>query len=274
MSLANKLGRVARLRHLLGLRGALALEVAWTVGRPLLHVQVPGYRQPFVLRRAGADRSAFEQVFLEEGCAVPFMAAPPRTVVEGSAHVGFASAWFAERYPKATVIALEPSAGSCALLRQNTRSYPNVRVLRAALWSRSATLRVRNPDAPPWSRQVEECAAGTPGSFEAVSVQDLLDQTSDGVIDVLELDVEAAQRVLFSVGVDDWIERVRSFVIDLRTPGADALVLGALRSRSFSERVRGQKAIFQRAPAPTEGRTSPILPPEPAPLPVSEVSLR
>lgn len=256
MSLGSRLTRVARLGHLLGLREAVALEAAWTLGRPLIHVQVPGYRNAFVLRRDVSDRSSFEQVFLEETCALPFTASAPRTIVDAGAHVGFTAAWYAERYAKATVIALEPSAVHCVLLRQNTCAYPNVRVLRTALWSRGAKLRVKDPDAPPWSRHVEECAAGMSHCFEALSIPDLLDQTSEGTIDLLKLDVESAQRVLFSPGVDDWIGRVRTFVIDLRGADSDALVRSALRSRSFVERVRGQKVIFQRVPAPIEARTA------------------
>lgn len=249
MSLTYKLGRIARLRHLLGLRGAIALEAAWTLRRPLVHLQVPGYRNPFVLRRNGSDLSVFEQVFVEEDCAVPFMAAMPRTIVDGGANVGFTTAWFAERYPQATVIAVEPSGANCELLRQNTRRYPNVRVLQTGLWSRSTSLRVKNPDALPWSFQVEECAAGAPGSFTAVSIPDLLAQTS-GTIDLLKLDIEGAERVLFAGDVDAWIGRVGTLVIEIHGPEADAVVRGSMRLRSFKETTRGEKVIFQRAVVP------------------------
>jgi FkbM family methyltransferase len=244
VSLAHHLGRLARLRHLLGLRGALALQAAWTLGRPLLEVQVPGHRRPLLLRREAQDLSLLEQVFLEEDCAASFMSAAPRTIVEVGAHVGVMTTWFAERYPRATVIAVEPSADLCEVLRQNACGYPNVRVLHTALWSRAARLRVKDPG------RLVECDASAPGSFEAVTLPDLLEQTTDGMIDLLKLDVDCAQRVLFSTDVDAWLDRVHTIVVEVRERESYAVVRSALRCRSFSERVRGRRVIFQRAAAP------------------------
>lgn len=259
MSVFSKLGRVARLRHLLGLRGAVALQAAWTVGRPLLHVQVRGCRQAFVLRRDEFDLSTLERVFLAQDCAVPLMSMTPRTIVDVGAHVGFMTAWFAERYPKATVVAVEPSPDDCALLRQNTCSYPNVRVLNSALWARGARLRVRDLQAPAACRQVEECDPIMQRSLEAVTMLDLLDQAAEGTIDLLKLDVGSAQRVLFSSNVDAWLDGVRTIVIELSESASYPIVRSALRSKAFVERVRGGIAIFDRTPSP--GRVA--LPSEP-----------
>lgn len=52
----------------------------------------------------------------------------PRTIVDIGANAGAASVYFARRYHNAAVLAFEPSSRNVAVLSENARAYPNIRV--------------------------------------------------------------------------------------------------------------------------------------------------
>lgn len=61
----------------------------------------------FQLRKNTTDYDTFEQVFLQQQYAIriPFV---PQFIIDGGANIGLASAYFAHRFPAATIIAVEP----------------------------------------------------------------------------------------------------------------------------------------------------------------------
>ncbi len=116
----------------------------------------------------------------------------PRFVVDAGANVGYASVLFAERWPEAQIVALEPDASNFELLLRNTRQYPRIRPLKAALWSSRTPLRVTGENK--WAFRVEETAES---EFDTLTMADLVDM-SGGRIDLLKLDIEGAECDLFA----------------------------------------------------------------------------
>lgn len=59
----------------------------------------------------------------------------PRVIVDAGANIGLTAVYFANQFPAARILALEPESSNYALLCKNTAAYP-----QAALWSSTATL--------------------------------------------------------------------------------------------------------------------------------------
>lgn len=219
MDLRYKLNRIRRWTSAFGLFEALRFEVAWSCRSQLAHVNVPGYEMPFLLRRWSSDLSVFEAVFLEREFEL-YDPLEPGLIIDGGANVGFSTAFYANRFPNAKVVAIEPSDENVSLLRINCQALENVKVVEGGLWPVSGFLRISNPDAPAWSFRCELTEENTPGAFPAFSVDDIIDTAGFQRCDLLKLDIEGAEEWLFRDS-KNWLSRVNAILVEVH--GADAL---------------------------------------------------
>ena len=104
-------------------------------------------RHPFYLRMESTDIPTFEQIFGQ--CQLSFdFPSEPRVIIDAGANIGISTIYFANRFPNAKVIAIEPEESNFELLKINCENYPNVKLVRAAVWCRNAkelTIRSATP---------------------------------------------------------------------------------------------------------------------------------
>ena len=117
----------------LGFQGVLAVSANLVSGYPK-HVAVTttGIRHPLFLRLRSSDARVYEDVIV--GREYDYATSPPRTIVDVGANCGITSVFYANLYPEATIVALEPEASNFAALVRNTSAYRNVIPVQAALW--------------------------------------------------------------------------------------------------------------------------------------------
>lgn len=235
---------------------------------PVFPLRVPGTRT--VLARAhSSDLAAFEEVFLREEYRLPPQAPPlpPHPfIVDAGANVGYASVYFATRYPEATVVAVEPEATNHALLVLNTRDQPGVHPVRAALWHSETHLALEDPGLGEWGYRVgepepEREPASPAPLVPAVTIPGLLRTYGRERIDLLKIDIEGAERDVLGVGADAWIDRVDVVYVELHDrfrPGCTAALEEAIAGRPFTRLDRGQSVILvRRSPQAQEQRNRP-----------------
>ena len=123
-------------------------------------------------------------------------------------------------------MALEPDASNFELLVRNTRQYPRIRPLKAALWSSRTPLRVTGENK--WAFRVEETAES---EFDTLTMADLVDM-SGGRIDLLKLDIEGAECDLFA-NDPACLDSVGLLIVELHDwlGGATAGLAGLLSDR-------------------------------------------
>jgi FkbM family methyltransferase len=227
----------------LGLPGVLLLK--WqqarvrhgAVRRPYrLHSQ--HLRHPVWCRPGTTDASVFHQIFVVREYACLDDLAEPQLILDCGANVGYSSAYFLSRYPRAEIIAVEPDPDNVALLEQNLRPYGDrVRVVRSAVWSHPAELIVDTADGHEWSRRVRQCQPDERPDLVATDIATLLAGSGRDTLDLLKMDVEGAEEVIFSPGCEAWLEKTRNIVIELH---------GAARERAFRQFVTpAQGRLFQ-----------------------------
>lgn len=155
------------------------------------------------------------------------LATAPATIVDAGAYVGYSAIYFAERYPAATVFALEPDPSNFALLLLNTRPHPNIVPLNLALWHREGRLALHDSAAGDWGLSViagDSPAAVPRAEVEAITIPGILQRFSLQRIDLLKIDVEGAEKGIFE-HAGDWIGRVGAVFAelhDLLNPGCGA----------------------------------------------------
>jgi len=216
-------------------------------------VAVPGIRTLVGVRPQTTDESTFVHVFLNREYDVELPLAP-RLIVDAGANVGYASVWFANRYPESRIIAIEPSPANFQLLRENTVEYPQVVLQQAGVWPRACYLQVVTHGAGgeflgEWGFQVQECDQAGSETVPAVTLGQILAGSGLPAIDLLKLDVEGAEKEIFSASCDDWLPRTNAILIELHDrfrPGSSDAFFSAVNTREFHHAQRGQTLIFIR----------------------------
>jgi FkbM family methyltransferase len=220
-----------------------------------ISVKIPEYPIPITIRRKTSDVSAFEQVFvkLQYELAID---GQPKLIIDGGANVGYTTIYFANRWPRARIVAVEPEASNYAVLQKNVAAYPNVTAVQAALWSKRTYLEIQNPGDDNWAFRVRPSEARNDGSFEAITVQELIERAGSDRVDILKLDIEGAEKEVFSSDYS-WLKNVQAMVLELHdwiTPGCSKAVYSAARQYSFKDFPQGENIVFVRNPPPEERR--------------------
>ncbi|HJQ67355.1 MAG TPA: FkbM family methyltransferase [Blastocatellia bacterium] len=224
--------------------GLKALFMVLASRRELIRLSIPQSKTPLTLRTGTSDILTFEQIFVYDDYDLATHV-DPRLIIDGGANVGLASIYFANRYPDARIIAVEPDESNAEMLRRNTSPYPNVTVVQAGIWHRATSLAIENPEAEKWLLRVKE-AEGGEGSVEAVTIGELLERSGAARIDILKLDIEGAEREVFSHD-PEWLGKVDLLIIELHDhykPGCSASVYSAISKYDFTEFQKGENLFL------------------------------
>jgi FkbM family methyltransferase len=212
----------------------------------LIAVSIPQSKTPIVMRPRTSDAEIFEQIFVHEQYSLPTNTSP-KLIVDGGANVGFAAVYFANRYPRADIIAIEPEESNFQILRENTALYPKIKILQSAIWSVNTRLRIENPEDPKDAFRVQEAEQGE-GSVDALTIDEVLKSSDAPFIDILKLDIEGAEKEVFESS-EPWLDRVGVFIVELHDrlkPGCSEAFYSAVSKLDFREDHKGQNVILVR----------------------------
>lgn len=212
-------------------------------------LSVPGNPIPLICRLQSSDRYAFAQVFIHKQYACPEPAIPPRYIVDCGAYVGYASVYLLHRFPDAKVVAIEPDRRNHEILVRNLAPYGTRAVpMLAAVWSHEVGLNLHpysTEKGDEWGTQVQESAAGETPDVAAVDIVWLLNQSPHGYIDILKIDIEGAEEVVFAQRYERWINHVGTIMIELHGERSRTQFFRALDSDKFRVSQRDEITIVQ-----------------------------
>jgi len=185
----------------------------------LLNVNRQDCKFPFGLRVPSSDVQTYEQVFINQEYDF-LVETQPITIVDAGANIGLASIYFANKYPSAKIIAIEPEESNFKLLRENVAPYINIIPVQAALWHKNEEINLVDPGLGKWGFMTEEQdASENPlGVFchpvMAMTIDKIIDDYELDKIDILKVDIEGAEREVFGDTLS-WIEKVDALIIEL-----------------------------------------------------------
>jgi FkbM family methyltransferase len=212
----------------------------------LLRFNYPkNFRHPIYLRRGASDFPTFESV-LQQRCYDINYGFSPEIIFDCGANIGLTTIFYANRFPNAKIIAVEPEPANFELLKKNTASYPNVRLYQAGLWNKTTSLKVENKGYGAWGFMVSETPDGTPGAIQAVTISDLMRQQQCEKIDILKIDIEGSEKELFENNYDAWLPKVKTLVIELHDrmrEGAALSFFKALTKYNFRLDIKGENIV-------------------------------
>jgi len=199
-----------------GLRGLLAVSSFRIFGAPReIQVQPPGFKHPVHLRIRTSDISLFHDILMGGAYDIHLPGFLPQTIVDAGANVGMASVYYANRFPTARIIAVEPEPSNYTVLLKNVLPYPNIIPVNAALWNTDGeiTLARGDPEAESFGNWAFYTCEGGNTKVRAITMPTLMEETNVRSIDLLKMDVEGAEKEIFERW--DWFAQVQVMAIEL-----------------------------------------------------------
>jgi FkbM family methyltransferase len=212
----------------------------------LLRFNYPkNFRHPIYLRRGASDFPVFESVMVQRCYDINY-GLSPEIIFDCGANIGLTTVFYANRFPEAKIIAIEPETDNFQLLKKNTEHYPNICLYQAGLWNKPASLKIEDHGYGAWGFMVSEVPEGSPGAIKAVCITELMHQQRCEKIDILKIDIEGSEKELFESNYDAWLPKVKTLVIELHDrmrEGAALSFFKALTKYNFRLAVKGENLI-------------------------------
>jgi FkbM family methyltransferase len=203
------------------------------------------------IRANTSDVKCLEKVFVDQEYLLPVhlnaeFDVQPKFIVSAGANIGMATLYFAHAFPDAKIVAIEPESSNFELLRRNCEGIKNIKLKKAALWPSEIKLQIADPNVTNWGFQVRPATAGTP-TVEAITIPQILAESGADRIDLLKLDIEGAERELFSESCEDWLPKVGMIVIELHdrlTRGCSETFYSHMLRRQFVQENCGENIFL------------------------------
>ncbi len=197
---------------------------------------------PVYLRPGTADQDVYDEIFLVKEYDIDL--GDPLFIIDAGAHIGLSSVFFASKYPKATVIAIEPEPSNFDVLLRNAEKYHNIKPIRAGLWSRKANLRIQDADVATWSFRVTEVPSGS--GIPALAIQDVMADFNIKHIDIVKMDIEGSEVEVLNHS-QPWIDAVSTLIIELHDrfqPGCGEALQRAFRGHSYEKSRSAENIVM------------------------------
>jgi FkbM family methyltransferase len=187
------------------------------------------------IRENIADYWTLKEIVVSEvyGGLIPHLG-ECRTIIDLGANIGLATLYFAEKFPHARILSVEPESSNFAMLLRNVRTLATKGrcvPLQAALWSKDSRLDVLDPGA---GHNAFAFGEKSDGEVLGLSIMTILERSGFETVDLLKVDIEGAEVELFS-GSLDWLPRVRVLAVEFH---------GDARKKSrFDEIMSGRQIL-------------------------------
>lgn len=201
-----------------------------------------------IIRRGTSDHYVFRDIFLFGEFKLP-VDIDPDFIIDAGAYTGLSALYYSKTYPNAKIIAVEPESSNFKVLNQNTVDNSNIECIQAGLWSENALLKIADVKKEKWAFTLERVKEGEEYDIRSVTVSKLLEDSDFDRIDILKIDIEGAEKELFSTNSKKWLNKVNIIVLELHDrmrKGCSEAVYNAIDKSIWREWSKGEKVIFVR----------------------------
>jgi FkbM family methyltransferase len=207
------------------------------------------------MRLGTTDIQTFVQIFISNEYEHSDLPTQAETIVDLGANVGYATAFFALKYPHARILAIEPETENFALLVKNTLAFGD-RVSReqAAVWYKDGSLGLdtENYDGTPmgaWGARVSDRSESLRNTVPCWTLTTLYQRYKLAKVHILKIDIEGAEKELFTYEPDGWLAKTEFVIIETHDrfqPGSEQAVRQALAQEFQELPSLGENLFFRR----------------------------
>lgn len=211
-----------------------------------VNISLNGEDRPFLFRKDSVgDCSVIQQIFqdgdydlapfAQNSNVNPFYVSllasgKAPLIVDAGANIGASVVYFSGMFPGSRILAIEPEANNCVLLRKNCEGL-NFVLLEGGIGNKNGNLFLSDPGQSDWGFRVQdqgEFPVRVFGAEEAIDAQ-----MSLGYVPfIFKIDIEGGESELFRENTS-WLTRFPLVIIELH----DWLLPGKATSRSFLQAI-------------------------------------
>ena len=230
------------------IRNPLRTTLRLMLRKEKIQLRLKNIKHPIILRPGTSDVPLLFHIFVEKEYGIN-PKKEPSFIIDAGANVGFTAVYFANRFPKARIIAIEPEESNLKLLQKNTEAYPKIRCIKAGLWNSNTLLRITNLEKDSkWGFQVEETKDQGADTCQAISIPQILSEEKAKKIDIAKIDIEGSEKEVFAKNTQ-WLSKTNLLVIefhDRMKPGSSEPFWNAVRGMKFRRYKKRKNVILVR----------------------------
>ncbi|MDR2580373.1 MAG: FkbM family methyltransferase [Fibromonadaceae bacterium] len=182
----------------------------------MMEIVKDGYKFPIVIRNGTTDVLVYKSIV--ENAEYDFLLKKePEVIIDAGANIGLASVFFANKYPNAKIIAIEPEKSNFEMLKKNTALYSNIYAVKAALWNSIGELDLFG-GYDNWGFRLgmdrKEDRIIKQHLTKTITIEKIIEDFNIDRIDILKIDIEGSEKEVFD-NSSAWIDKVNSIVVEL-----------------------------------------------------------
>jgi FkbM family methyltransferase len=158
-------------------------------------------------------------------------------ILDCGSNIGLSTKFFAERYPQALVIAIEPDTENIEIAKLNCRNLDNVEFIQGAIGSEIGFVKIANPQSDPFAFQTKRVLSDS--SLRIFTVDQILKSHESYTPFLVKIDIEGFEKDLFKTNTS-WIAAFYVMIIELH----DWLFPSESNSGSFLNAISKQDRDF------------------------------
>jgi len=180
---------------------------------------LPEIKTPVLFRGGTSDIWNLQQIFLlqwhdadfhygDYGFPIP----TPRRILDLAAYSGYTGVYFANRFPAAEILCIEPAEAIFAALRANTAAYPNISCERAAVWHERAVLHTAGNFLGDWGTHFgppSGTSADIGASVPGYTIAELLERHGWPEVDLIKCSMQGDQTRVLGGPTRPWLDGVK-----------------------------------------------------------------
>ena len=188
----------------------------------VLKITQEGYKFPFYIRNNSSDVFVYKTLIIDVDYNF-ISSQEPEVIIDAGAHIGLAAIHFANKFPNAKIISIEPEENNFQLLKHNIKNYPNIIALQAALWDKDGEIELLDTGFDSWSFMTADHSKHEKykvpviqkkHTVQSITIDRLLSDYNLSSIDILKMDIEGAEKEVFQ-NHSSWVNNVRSIIVEL-----------------------------------------------------------
>ena len=196
-----------------GLFKGVEFSISWILKNNNFRFRQPNQKNNIHLRPRSSDLAVYKQIFIrgDYDMKLPNKA---EVIIDLGANIGLFTLIMKTRFPNARIFAVEPDSENYKMLLLNVSEVQDVLTIHAGIWYVDTKLSITDKyDAGKWAMVVEEDKEN--GEIRAVSIETIMKENELNFIDILKIDIETAEKILFSKNYEKWLPAVGTIIIEL-----------------------------------------------------------
>jgi FkbM family methyltransferase len=189
-------------------------------GGEIVSIHRDGYEYPIHLRNNTTDVPTYKEVI--ERHEYSFITKyEPEYIIDAGANIGMAAIYFANKYKKAKIIAVEPESGNYDILKKNVENYTNITAIKAALWNTSGEIFLFDTGLgnDGFMTEINQAVLKTSvknikETIKTITIDKIINDFHISSIDILKIDIEGGEKEVFE-SCKGWINKTKCVIVEL-----------------------------------------------------------